>query len=122
MWGQITTKLPLRAIPITAGITLVLTVWAALAFWAAGSGRQGSWDDACYAARPLWAIGQAVVAFVGVAAGIRGLFAFLSLTPGRSVSKPLVVAFVALLIWTLVVFVPDGADVVLCPGQPPESL
>jgi hypothetical protein len=102
---------------------LVGLLWAAFSALAAESVGETSWDADCYEARPLWAVAQAVVAIVGIGAGARASWRLVrsgGCTAGLSV--PIAVAAVALLVWAGIVFVPDGADVVLCPGQSPESL
>lgn len=114
------TPLPLRGILVAGPITLVLVLWAALAFWAVESVGETSWDGDCYAARPVWAIAQAVVALVGIGAGFRGLVGWTRGT--SSVSRLFGMAIVALLVWLSLVFVLGGADAIPSGRAPRAAL
>jgi hypothetical protein len=109
--------------PGAGAVVVVLVVWAAFAFDAAQMVGRTSGESDCYAPRPAWAIAQALVALVGMGAGLLATLRLVRSGGATSrLSRPFGVAGIALLVWVLVVILPGGPDVVLCPGQPPESL
>jgi hypothetical protein len=115
-------RLSSRGMLLAGAILAVLALWALLALEGAQMVGRTSWDDNCYAPRPVWAIAQALVALVGLGAGLRATVGLVRSGGEAMRWSQLGVAGIALVVWVLVVVVPDQADAVLCPGQPPGSM
>ena len=106
-----------------AVIVAVALAWALVAATVTQAVGVTEFDAACYAPRPLWAIGQAVLALAGVSLSVRGALVLAS-SSRSSPRSPQALRLAAVLLATwLVVFVALAPDleIVLCEGQPPES-
>ncbi len=85
-------------------VVLVAALWAALAYYFGQSVGMTRWDDDCYAARPGWAVGQALIAMGGVASAARGSFMLVNpRSPDDGWTRPLGIAAIALAAWLLMV-------------------
>ena len=104
-----------------AAALLVAAMWAILALYLAQAVGTTEWDGVCYAPRPAWAILQAAVAIAGLIFLVRA--ALRAWSGARRSAKLFGLAAVGLVGWLIIWFVLGaGAEIVLCPGQPPNSI
>jgi hypothetical protein len=100
---------------------LVAAMWAILALYLARAVGATEWDGDCYAPRPTWAILQALVAIAGLNFLVRA--ALRAWSGARGSAKLFGFAALGLVGWLIIWFVLGGAaEIVLCPGQPPNSI
>ena len=98
---------------------LVAAMWAILALYSTQAVGTTNWDGDCYAPRPTWAVVQAIVAIAGLFYLVRGALRAWSGARGSvALFGFAALGLVAWLAWWLFA---DSPQLVLCPGQPPNS-